>query len=169
MRQRPKPRGNRRRRYILRELAPYRPYFFPGLLLLAAVFTMRWWMPGLAPSSPEPKISPQQPAAAETQDPKYQFYTLLKKNQVVVATSTPSRSRQAVRRKTMLQVGVFSTLHNAEARQAYLMQLGLEASIGVWDGGQFRVLLGPYPSRGALRQTRELLLQQGIASLAFTP
>ncbi len=104
--------------------------------------------------------------------PRIDFYSILPDRVVDIpiseeaqqAIENPSINKNADE-TTILQVGSFQSVTEADSMKAQLALLGLEANIesaevnsSIWH----RVVLGPYGSNGKLSRTKNLLIENSI-------
>jgi cell division protein FtsN len=112
-----------------------------------------------------------EPAAVETQEPRYDFYTILPQAEVVVPDyEIKSRVREELVGKTkaakyIMQAGSFREASEADRHKAKLAQLGIEARVEKAKVGNViwhRVKIGPYDNPSSVSTIKELLQKNGI-------
>ena len=125
----------------------------------------------------EPEKKAEQPAvtaAAEPEEPHYDFFTILPQAEVVVPDyEIKTRVREELVGKTktakyMMQVGSFLAVSEAERHKAKLAQLGIESRIEaakVNNVMRHRVMVGPYDNPSSVSTIKELLVKNGIGVL----
>jgi len=124
----------------------------------------------------EPEVrapSREPPAAGDSAEPRYDFYTLLPNRQVEIPSEElePAREREAQARAEgpwVLQAGSFRQFSQADALRAQLALTGLESHINVTEGDSgtwHRVRLGPYASRREVDRIRSKLARADIRSI----
>ncbi len=105
---------------------------------------------------------------------QFEFYSLLPKQEPVLANET--RTRPAAKQEVknyhyMLQAGAFKQKTDAERRRAELILNGYEASLEPtkYNNGQtwYRLLIGPFTSQSKLAKARSELLQSNIETLVI--
>jgi cell division protein FtsN len=113
-------------------------------------------------------------AAAEPEEPRYDFYTILPQAEVVVPDfEIKTRVREELVGKTktakyMMQVGSFLEVSEAERHKAKLAQLGIESRVEaakVNNVMRHRVMVGPYDNPSSVSTIKELLVKNGIGVL----
>ncbi|ROR34313.1 SPOR domain-containing protein [Inmirania thermothiophila] len=113
------------------------------------------------------------PEAPATPAPRFDFYTILPEQEVVVpeeGRATPREERpEAAPARYLLQVGSFRTWAQADALRARLALLGVEASIErvrLADGEVWhRVRVGPFDSLRELSRIQDRLRRADIQSI----
>ncbi|HEX7341381.1 MAG TPA: SPOR domain-containing protein [Rhodanobacteraceae bacterium] len=150
-------------------------------------------------NTPQPVANSSSPANAgpgiaanpQSKKPRYDFYSVLPKNEVVIpdaqlnaqvkaeqqagattpkAASQGAASTNASQGQYLLQVGSFPKASDAQALKAKLALSGFRAEIQpVTINGQTwnRVRLGPYASATALEADRKRLLADGFHAIAL--
>lgn len=135
--------------------------------------------PPKRPAAP-PATSPGPAPGPAAPRPRFDFFTLLPKMEVVVPEEelepeTPERADRPQPRaagvRYLLQVGSFRNPGDADRLKARLALLGLEAQVvearsakgGVWH----RVRTGPYATTQALKRARARLASNGFQSLVI--
>lgn len=123
-------------------------------------------------SAPEPLENASATAPAKPK-PKFEFYTLLPEQEVIVPMETDNMAAEQPREKVLyiLQTGSFRNAADADRQRASLILLGLEAKVDKvkTDNGDtwHRVQVGPYSSRSKLQKTRGILVSKGINPLTL--
>lgn len=118
------------------------------------------------------KVEPAK-APAEPEKPRFDFYHMLKENEVPVPKVDDSGAQAvAVQPKSyILQVASFRKAEDAEQLKVELILLNLEAraeSVTVRNGEQWhRVLVGPFDSRSRLSKARSTLISNGHQALVM--
>ena len=125
--------------------------------------------------SPTTKKSPpaakKQPDKPQSSTPRFDFYTILPKKEVVIPEhEIKTRKREeklgnAKPHSYSLQAGSFRNLADADKRKAQLALLGIEARIetALVNGKQWnRVKIGPYSSMSHVDDVRSQLRQNHI-------
>ena len=113
------------------------------------------------------------PAAAESSEPRYDFYTLLPKREVEISSEDlePAREREAKRLADgpwLLQAGSFRQYSQADALRAQLAMSGFESSIDLTEGDNgvwHRVRLGPYTSKREVDRIRSKLARAQVRAI----
>ena len=130
--------------------------------------------PPKAAAKPQAKPQAQaQPAKAEPQKPRFDFYHMLKENEVPVAA--PRGGETAAKPKPerifILQVASFKKAEDAEQLRVELLLLNLDArteEVKVRNGEIWhRVLTGPFKSRSQLAKARSTLISNGHQALVM--
>lgn len=140
-----------------------------------------------AQSKPEPKPEPKPESGDDS--PKFDFYAVLPKMEVIVPqnetgsgtrTSKPSTTEKPANtrkpesstrnnEKYLLQAGSFRRNEDADRRRAELILKGFEASIQSvnLDSGDswHRVMIGPYNNLNAMHRAQDQLAGNGIETL----
>ncbi len=129
------------------------------------------------PATPAPaaaKTKPTAPGAGNTeQRPRFDFYTILPEQEVVVPEGAGEDERAAApeqeKAQYLLQAGSFRTLEQADSLRARLALLGVEASIEtvrLKEGDTWhRVRIGPYTNVREVAKIQEHLRRQEIQTL----
>jgi cell division protein FtsN len=116
----------------------------------------------------------EQPAvtvAAEPEEPRYDFYTILPQAEIVVPDyEIKTRVREELVGKTktakyMMQAGSFRETAEAERHKAKLAQLGIESRVEAAKVGNvmwYRVKIGPYDNSSSVSTIKDLLIKNGI-------
>jgi cell division protein FtsN len=159
-----------------------------GLIVAAGVYLHDRRLTGTAPqdsamldaASPDVGEAPATAASAPPSDtpeePRFDFYDLLPRAQVVVPeletpTSAPNRMLTITEPGTyVLQAGSFATERDAEAQRARLGLLGIESQIqGVLvDNRQFhRVRIGPLDDLDQVNSIRRRLLDAQVEAFVM--
>ncbi len=164
-----------------------------GLAIAAAVMMSGQWkgVDGLLPKpNPEARApaQPEQPVAQDAPAPeprktKYEFYDVLRENEVVIGdpelnaqaqieaekpADVPAEPADGVR--YLIQAGAFRSLADADAVKARIALTGEIArveSAQVEGGTIYRVRLGPYPNAEALKNAKQALAGHGIDAVAI--
>jgi len=109
--------------------------------------------------------------AAEIEEPRYDFYTILPQAEVVVPDyEIKSRVREELVGKTkavkyIMQAGSFREASEADRHKAKLALLGIEARVEKAKVGSViwhRVKIGPYDNPSSVATIKELLQKNGI-------
>jgi len=109
-----------------------------------------------------------------TEKPRFDFYTILPEQEVVVPERSPEEERQngaseREKAKYLLQAGSFRTLSQADSLRARLALLGVEAGIETVrvKGGEtwHRVRVGPFNSVREVAKIQERLRRKEIQTL----
>lgn len=115
------------------------------------------------PAEPQP--------AAEPEEPRYDFYTILPQAEVVVPDyEIKTRVREQLVGKTkaakyIMQAGSFREASEAERHKAKLALLGIESRVEKAKVGNViwhRVKVGPYDNPASVSTIKELLQKNGI-------
>jgi cell division protein FtsN len=110
-------------------------------------------------------------AAAEPEEPRYDFYTILPQAEIVVPDyEIKTRVREELVGKTktakyMMQAGSFRETAEAERHKAKLAQLGIESRVEAAKVGNvmwYRVKIGPYDNSSSVSTIKDLLIKNGI-------
>jgi cell division protein FtsN len=125
------------------------------------------------------KPAAKQDKAAEKQEPKFNFYTILPELEVLIpdsetqppkSSAIPADNNLSSEKQYILQAGSFQNLQDAEKQKASLALLGYEASIQhvtINRDAWHRVRIGPYTNTRELYQTIALLHQHDISAMAM--
>ena len=126
------------------------------------------------------KIKKKQPAkasnsaAAERQEPKFNFYTILPELEVLIPEEEirppENKNTSDSSKRYILQVGSFRNRQDAEKRKATVALLGLEASINqvsIKNEKWHRVRIGPLNNRRELNENLNLLHRNDINAMAM--
>lgn len=113
---------------------------------------------------------PKTAAAKPAEMPRFDFYTILPNQEVVVPDPGPPDEKATPGPKGVyyLQVGSFRNLDEANGMRAQVILLGTEASIQSVTLGRdtwHRVRVGPYEDQAQLREVRERLRGNRIETL----
>ena len=118
--------------------------------------------------------NPQKPAPkAEPQKPRFDFYHMLKENEVPVAAPSgdTAQAKAKPERIFILQVASFKKPEDAEQLKVELLLLNLEArteEVKVRNGETWhRVLTGPFKTRSQLAKARSTLISNGHQALVM--
>jgi cell division protein FtsN len=118
-----------------------------------------------------PSAAKKQPDKPQSSTPRFDFYTILPKKEVVIPEheiKTRKREEKLGKAKLhsySLQAGSFRNLADADKRKAQLALLGIEARIetALVNGKQWnRVKIGPYSSMSRVDKVRSQLRQNHI-------
>lgn len=118
------------------------------------------------------KVEPQK-VPAEPEKPRFDFYHMLKENEVPVPKVDDSTAKAAPEpaKNYILQVASFRKAEDAEQLKVELLLLNLEAraeAVTVRNGEQWhRVLVGPFDSRSKLAKARSTLISNGHQALVM--
>lgn len=126
------------------------------------------------PVSDQPEeTSASVPTAQEQKEqPRFDFYTILKESKVPVPVVEPSPgAKPPPNEQYVLQVASFKKASDAEQLRAELILLNLEATVEtakvrngeVWH----RVLVGPFGSRSNLAKARSVLVSNNLEALVL--
>lgn len=125
------------------------------------------------PSQPAGAAQTATAGASEPEKPRFDFYHMLKENEVPVP-KVDSSGTQAVAtppKSYILQVASFRKAEDAEQLKVELILLNLDAraeSVTVRNGEQWhRVLVGPFDSRSLLSKARSTLISNGHQALVM--
>lgn len=133
-------------------------------------------IPTSAPKpQPKPKRNTKQTKETEVvpQKPRFDFYQILKENEVPVAVQDPNdpSAKPAKPRTFILQVASFKASADAEQLKVELILLALEArteQVTVRNGELWhRVLVGPFDNRSRLSKARNKLISNGHQALVL--
>lgn len=124
--------------------------------------------PGSGAEAPD-----RQPASDSATRPRFDFYTILPEQEVVVPERASDEQQEGrpdrEPARYLLQAGSFRTLSQADSLRARLALLGVEASIEtvrVGDGETWhRVRVGPFDSVREMARIQERLRRQEIQAL----
>ena len=123
------------------------------------------------PAQAAPKSTAADSEAIEDDTPRYDFYTLLPKMEVVIPDSEIEAAERALpkRKKPLayvLQAGSFREYGEADAQKASLALIGIEADIEnvVINNNEqwYRVRMGPYADMDSVRAIRRQLKKNNI-------
>ena len=126
----------------------------------------------------------------EPQQPRFDFYTLLRDSEVIVPDVEPRPTRttadtdsstdtsrdkeeesQPEKDIFLLQAGSFRDAGDADSLRVRLLLLNLDARVetaSIRPGDTwYRVIIGPFNSRSKLAETRTTLLQNGVDNLVL--
>ena len=154
------------------------PWVWASLLLLLGLFVafILFLDQKVVRSGGEAAVSA--PAGGQENKPTIDFYEVLPKRIIEIpisdqerdAIENPTINKQA-EQKTVLQVGSFQQLGEADSMKARLAFLGLEASIQSAQVNQdtwHRVQLGPFTSNSQLSRAQNLLIENEIKYIRRT-
>ena len=130
-------------------------------------------------SSPELSVSAASSAVeevtetvkAEASELKFDFYTLLKKTEIIVPNNESGEAGEIEPQENysyLLQAGSFKNAGDAEALRVKLLLLNLNASVetvGVSADRWHRVLVGPFTDASSMAYARAKLAENAIDSL----
>ncbi|MDD1622775.1 MAG: SPOR domain-containing protein [Methylococcaceae bacterium] len=123
------------------------------------------------PEKKEPEKSVAEQQAAEPEEPRYDFYTILPQAEVVVPDyEIKTRVREELVGKTkaakyIMQAGSFREAAEADRHKAKLALLGIESRVEKAKVGNViwhRVKIGPYDNPSSVSTIKELLQKNGI-------
>ena len=122
--------------------------------------------------SPTPQASTA-PAAAESSEPRYDFYTLLPKREVEISSEDLKAGREREAQSLadgpwLLQAGSFRQHSQADALRAQLAMSGFESSIDLTEGDNgvwHRVRLGPFSSKREVDRVRSKLARAQVRAI----
>jgi len=142
-----------------------------GTYFLAPQATVTAVAEKTAPNKKSAASSRQKVVQEEPEPPRFDFYTLLPKMEVMIPDSVIEEANRALPRAEtnlayVLQTGSFRNPEDAETMKAELALLGIEASVETvvindketWH----RVRLGPFPNTASLKSVRRELKQNDI-------
>lgn len=150
-----------------------------------------------AKAEPPASSEPEQTDEEESQDsgPKFDFYAVLPKMEVIVPQDEEKKQQQAQKRQAakppektrpsqprstpdkpspndqryLLQAGSFRNTQDADRRRAELILQGFQASIQAvnLDNGDswHRVMIGPYDNLNTMKKAKQNLASNGIETL----
>lgn len=128
--------------------------------------------PAVEKSAPAPvPANPEPVKAAEPEEPRYDFYTILPQAEVVVPDyeiKTRVREEMVGKAKTtkyIMQAGSFRDMPDAEKHKAKLAQLGIQSRIESAKVGNVmwhRIKIGPYDNSTSVSTIKDLLAKNGI-------
>lgn len=115
------------------------------------------------------------PPKTTTQKPRFDFYDLLKENEVPPPAVTPAQQQQKRNatppQEFLLQVASFKTADDAERLRAELILLNLDAyteNAKIRNGETWhRVMVGPFSSTSKMSKARSILLSQRHEALVL--
>lgn len=108
---------------------------------------------------------------AEATEVKFDFYTLLKKTEIIVPSNESGEPRDLEPEENytyLLQAGSFKNSSDAEALRVKLLLLNLTATVetvGVSTDRWHRVLVGPFTDTSSMAYARTKLAENAIDSL----
>ena len=127
-----------------------------------------------ADSNATPVVENSTPASEESVGNKYEFYELLRKNEVTPSKveaykSTPKDAK--LDKRYVLQAGSFRSESDAEKMRAQLLLSGLpnvhtnksDGQNGVW----YRVRVGPFDNRSAMNKAHDKLARLNINAMTI--
>ena len=148
-----------------------RPAFIAGLLIGSAVM---YFVPPMLDdtSQSSPSVVGKLVEKANIQELKFDFYTLLKDNEILIPDDQEAQSNSINPDKNaqyLLQAGSFKNVQDAENRKVQLLLLNLPAvnervtskNGDIWH----RVLVGPFVNTSKIASARAKLAQNEIDSL----
>lgn len=110
----------------------------------------------------------QSESQANNEEPRFEFYNLLKKNSVEV-DAEPRPLNQKPKYSYMIQAGSFRSKSDAEQMRAKLILSNLTNtstdSITTANGTWYRVNVGPFTNRSKLEKARDILADLNIQGL----
>ena len=122
----------------------------------------------------EEKTKQKVEAPPEPQGPRFEFYTYLPKNEIVVPDheiNTRSREERVGKAKAsryIVQAGSYKEAAQAERMRAKLTSMGIESRIEkakVGSATWHRVMLGPFTRMASVSSIRSRLRQNGIDAI----
>ncbi|MCX7096975.1 MAG: SPOR domain-containing protein [Methylococcales bacterium] len=125
----------------------------------------------LAKTGEQAKAEQKAAEDAAPKPPRFDFYTVLAKKEVVVAEhEIKTRTREervgkAKETRYIMQAGSFQTFKEAEQLRKKLAALGMESKVQKAKVGKtnwYRVKMGPFTQTGSVNANRARLRQQGI-------
>jgi cell division protein FtsN len=128
---------------------------------------------GKSTRAPEPPTATKATNPAKKEQPRFDFYNLLKESEVPVpqAEEKQSATVAAEPQQFILQVASFKDARDAEQLRAELILLNLEAHVEtakVRNGETWhRVLVGPFESRSRLAKARSILASNRLEALVL--
>lgn len=121
-------------------------------------------------AAPAAKAGTAVKGGADSDKPRFDFYTLLPEREVIVDNSDDDASAAAAgaveKTEYILQAGSFRSGEDADRLRARMLLMGLDAYVeqvnskdnSLWH----RVMVGPFQSRSKLSKARSLLAEEGI-------
>lgn len=175
----PKPAKKRKKRTTSKKKTTQVPgwvWLFTGViagLFIAFLAYLADITPQAQPEESQQTSSKAEPEAQDnSNDTKFDFYTLLPEREVIVPIE-PEDPNEVAREEVfyLLQTGSFKNAADADRQRASLLLLGLEANIDKVTGNNgdtwHRVQVGPFTSRSKLAKTRSTLVNKGINPLVL--
>ncbi len=129
-------------------------------------------VPANKTTAPSPKAAENQPKALPK--PEFDFYEILKSNEVVVDEPDEAASQKALveSREYILQAGSFRNSQDADRMRAELILKNLTATVETVKTGNgqtwHRVMVGPFTSRSKMAKARSILASNNISPLLLT-
>ena len=127
-----------------------------------------------AAKAPEPTTEEPKAQEPEPQKPRFDFYQMLKENEVPVVTTnngSAEPTQPVIPRIFILQVASYKKPEDAEQLKVELILLNLVAkteAVNVRNGETwYRVLVGPFESRSELAKARSTLVSNGHQALVM--
>ena len=148
------------------------PTFLFGMVFGALLMH---FAPALLKTAPTATIAVEEvteTVKAEASELKFDFYTLLKKTEIIVPSDEPSETQDFSSDEDsfyLLQAGSFKIASDAEALRVKLLLLNLSATVetvGIGGGEKWhRVLVGPFTDASSMAYARAKLAENAIDSL----
>ncbi len=148
------------------------PAFILGTIFGAILASL---LPGLMKKAPTATAKVQdvtETVKAEASELQFDFYTLLKKTEIIVPNNASEQSDDEPPEENftyLLQAGSFKIANDAESRRVKLLLLNLNASVELIDLGNgekwHRVLVGPFEDASSMAYARTKLSENQIDSL----
>lgn len=123
------------------------------------------------------KPAPKKPAAVEPpkeEEPRFDFYTLLPNQEVVIPEGEILEEQQKLEAKNTviytLQAGAFRSSGDADTLKAQLAMLGVESKIvpiSNEEGTKYKVRIGPIDNSREMNRTRNRLNSNSISTIVL--
>ena len=140
--------------------------FLVGVVVCVSVAS---WLDKSTSSIPPDSIPT--PKVEVSKEPRFDFYTLLPKQKLVLSPEIGTSNVQVgsmIAKQYILQAGSFRQEKDADRRRGEIALLGIEASIQISDNVDdpwYRVHLGPFLNDSELSRARALTSQAGIDTM----
>ena len=129
------------------------------------------------PEDNKPKPAPKKPATVEPpkeEEPRFDFYTLLPNQEVVIPEGEILEEQQKLEAKNTviytLQAGAFRSSSDADTLKARLAMLGVESKIvpvSNAEGTKYKVRIGPLTNSREMNRTRNRLNSNNISTIVL--
>ena len=148
------------------------PPFLTGFVLGAGVLALVWYT-GWLPDREDPgQVAAERAESVPPPGIRFEFPDLLREAEVLVPYVEEYLQESTADPETeyLLQAGAFRSAEDADRRRAAILLLDLDArTLRVTRQGEswHRVLVGPFPDRGLVRDAQVRLLEEEIDSIVL--
>ena len=148
------------------------PTFLFGMVFGALLMNFAPALLKTAPTATTAVEEVTESVKAEASELKFDFYTLLKKTEIIVPNDESTETQDVGNEEDstyLLQAGSFKVASDAEAQRVKLLLLNLSATVetvGIGSGEKWhRVLVGPFTDASSMASARAKLSENAIDSL----